>query len=197
MKRFIFLSLGVALLSCAPQQTKLTLEKENQIKQVGEESAMKLLKSLRAELIQVLQKGSPEQAVEVCSKRAMDITTQIERETGHKVKRTTFKYRNPNNRPDRYEEEALRYFEEAINKDGKLPGYYIQTVKEDGTLTYRYYKPLKVEGLCLTCHGDKNLMDKNLVSKIEKLYPTDKAFSYREGDFRGVVRVSVPADKVK
>lgn len=197
LKKIVVLGLSLSVISCATQQPKLTPEKEQSIKQNGEDAAMKLLKTLKTELMQAMQTGGPQQAVEVCSEKAMALTNQIENQTGYKLKRTTFKYRNPSNKPDKYEEEALRYFEEAINREGKMPAYYVQTVKENGVLTYRYYKPLKVEGLCLTCHGDKNLMDKNLVSKLEKLYPEDKATGYKEGDFRGVVRVSIPAEKIK
>lgn len=196
-KKFMLFISATALISCATKEAKLTVEKENSIRQNGEEAAIKLLKTLKTELMQAMQSGGPEQAIDVCSKKAMVLTSQIENQTGYKIKRTTFKYRNPLNKPDKYEEDALRYFEEAISKDGKMPAYYIQTVKEDGVITYRYYKPLKVEGLCLTCHGDKNLMDKKLLSKLEKLYPQDKATGYKEGDFRGVVRVSIPAEKIK
>lgn len=197
LKKVLITGVGLFILSCAAEKPKITAEKEQAIRQAGEESAMKLLKTLRSELMQAMQAGGPDQAIEVCSKKAMALTKQIEGETGYKLKRTTFKYRNLANKPDKHEEEALKYFEDALNKEGKLPAYYIQVLKENDVAVYRYYKPLKVEGVCLTCHGDKNLMDKNLVAKIEKLYPQDKAYGYKDGDFRGVVRVSIPVDKVK
>ncbi|MEZ0323711.1 MAG: DUF3365 domain-containing protein [Hydrogenothermaceae bacterium] len=199
MKRLIMTVCAVALVGCASQsqQAQITPEKQEKIKEIGEASAMKLLKTLRGELLEAMQKEGPVGAVEVCSNKAMVLTKQVETETSTHIKRATFKYRNPQNAPDKYEVEALTYFEETLKKDGKLPPYYIQTVKENGKITYRYYKPLKVEGLCLTCHGDKNLMDKQLVEKIEKLYPQDKAYGYKEGDFRGVVRVSIDAEKVR
>lgn len=198
IKKLLITSAGLLTMACSvAEKPEITPQKEQAVKQAGEESAMKLLKTLRVELMQAMQSGGPDQAVEVCSQKAMALTKQIENETGYRLKRTTFKYRNPNNKPDKYEEQALKYFEEALSKEGKLPPYYIQVVKEDGVTKYRYYKPLKVEGVCLTCHGDKNMMDRNLVSKIEKLYPQDRAYGYREGDFRGVVRVSIPAESIK
>ncbi len=170
-------------------------EEEKKIKEVGESVSIKLLKTLKGELISSMQQGGPNQAVEVCSKKALFLTNQIEKETGYSVKRTSFKYRNPVNAPDKYETEALKYFQEAASK-GNLPKYYIQGINENGKIVYIYYKPLKVEGVCLTCHGDPQLMDRNLVNKIKTLYPNDKAIGYKEGDFRGVVRVKIPSDKL-
>jgi hypothetical protein len=196
VKKLAFFSVITMVVGCGEvQKVEVPKDKEQKISQIGEETSMKLLKTLRVELMNAMQKGGPDEAVEVCSKKAMTLTSQIEKETGYSIKRTTFKYRNPANAPDRYEAEALKYFEEGI-KAGKMPANYIQAVNESGKVVYRYYKPLKVEGVCLTCHGDPNLMDKNLVNKIKTLYPNDKAVGYKEGDFRGVVRVSIPADKL-
>lgn len=196
VKKLTFFSVVAMVVGCAEvQKVEVPKDKEQKIAKVGEESSMKLLKTLKGELMNAMQKGGPDEAVEVCSKKAMALTSQIEKETGYSIKRTTFKYRNPANAPDKYEAEALKYFEENI-KQGKMPSYYIQALNENGKVVYRYYKPLKVEGVCLTCHGDPTLMDKNLVQKIKAIYPNDKAVGYREGDFRGVVRVTIPADKI-
>lgn len=78
-------------------------------------------------------------------------------------------------------------------KEGKNPKFFIQKL-EDG---YRYYKPLKVKTICLTCHGETSLMDKKLLEKIKKLYPDDKAINYKEGDFRGVIRIYIPDNILK
>lgn len=196
MKKLLLAGLSVSLFACAPKEAPLTPYQEEKISQIGESASMTLLKSLKGELVNAIKSEGPVNAVEVCSKKALRITKEIEEKTGYSIKRTTFKFRNPVNAPDIHEEQALRYFEEAI-KNKKNPPYYIQTVYENGEKVYRYYKPLKVEAVCLTCHGDKNNMDKSLVEKINKLYPHDKAFGYSEGDFRGVVRVSIPESKLR
>ncbi|MGB9766969.1 MAG: Tll0287-like domain-containing protein [Sulfurihydrogenibium sp.] len=196
MKKILVLMASSVVFGCAEvQKVEVPKNKEQKIVQVGEETSMKLLKTLKGALMDAMQKGGPDEAVEVCSKKAMALTSQIEKETGYSVKRTTFNYRNPANAPDKYEAEALRYFEESIKK-GQMPQYYVQAINENGKVMYRYYKPLKVEGVCLTCHGDPNLMDKKLLEKIKALYPNDKAVGYKDGDFRGVVRVTIPADKI-
>lgn len=197
MKKLSLVLITAGFVLGCTQVSTLTVkpEEEKKIKEVGESVSLKLLKTLKGELVSAMQQGGPDQAVEVCSKKALALTKQIEKETGYSVKRTSFKYRNPANAPDKYEAEALKYFEEAASK-GNLPNYYVQGINENGKIVYRYYKPLKVEGVCLTCHGDPQLMDKNLVNKIKTFYPTDKAVGYKEGDFRGVVRVTIPSDKL-
>ncbi len=166
---------------------------EEKVVEIGETASKELLKTLKTELVKALSK-SPYEAIDVCHKKALILTHEVEKKLDHgiKIKRTSFKYRNPKNKPDKYEQQALKYFEEMFKK-GKNPSYYIQKV-ENG---YRYYKPLKVKAVCLTCHGDPKLMDKRLYEKIKKYYPNDKAVGYKEGDFRGVIRVFIPKDALK
>lgn len=164
------------------------------IKDFGEDASKMLLKELKKELKTALKTKGPVGAIDVCSKKALQITEEVAEEIGDiEIKRTSFKYRNPRNKPDKYEAEALRFFEKTLKETGKLPPYYIQKV--DGE--YRYYKPLKIQGVCLTCHGSPQEMDPKVLKKLKELYPQDKATGYKLGDFRGVIRVSIPEDVIK
>ena len=40
-------------------------------------------------------------------------------------------------------------------------------------------------------------MDPKVVEKLRQLYPEDKATGYKLGDFRGVIRVTIPEDVIK
>ncbi len=201
-KRFILPVLigGVVLAGCQTKEDKVKLNPSNEKKviEIGEATAKELLKTLKGELKNAL-KDDPKKAIDVCSQKAIPLTKQVEERIDHgiKIKRTSFKYRNPANAPDNYEKEALRYFETKLKEEGKLPKYYIQIVKEDGKTYYRYYKPLKVAPVCLTCHGDKKYIDDNVYQKIKTIYPNDKAIGYKVGDFRGVIRVSIPEEALK
>ena len=202
MKKRILLSalVGAAVLfSCkAKDDIEANPVEKKKIIEIGEATSKRLLKTLKGELVNAL-KDSPEKAIEVCSQKAIPLTKKVEEEVDHgiKIKRTSFKYRNPANAPDSYEKEALRYFEEQLKETGKLPKYYIQKVKENGKVYYRYYKPLKVMPVCLTCHGEKQYIDDNIYKKIKTIYPNDKATGYKVGDFRGVIRVSIPVEALK
>ncbi len=121
-------------------------------------------------------------------KKALKITESIPKKcNGIKVKRTTFKYRNPKNKPTKSEQEALNYFLKY-----KKAKFYIQKIKINDEIYYNYYRKLTVVGICLKCHGNIEKMNKNLVKKLKELYPKDKAINYKPGDFRGVIKVSIP-----
>ncbi len=167
-------------------------ETQEKAVEIGQQASKKLLKTLVSELKKAMKEGGPYKAIDVCSQKALKLTEKVSEEEGVQIKRTTFKYRNPKNAPDKYEKEALEYFEKALKEKGKLPEYYLQKV-EGG---YRYYMPLKVKHICLTCHGDPQKMDKKLLEKIRSIYRDDKATGYREGDFRGVIRVFIPEKKL-
>ena len=203
MKKKIFLSFLIGSLVLTGCKAKNDIADnpttKKKIVEIGEATSKRLLKTLKGELVKAL-KDSPEKAIEVCSQKAIPLTKKVEEEVDHgiKIKRTSFKYRNPANAPDSYEKEALRYFETQLKETGKLPPYYIQKVKEeDGKIYYRYYKPLKVGAVCLTCHGEKKYIDDAIYKKIKTIYPNDKATGYKVGDFRGVIRVSIPLEALK
>ncbi len=167
---------------------------EKEVVEIGQKASKALLKTLVGELKKAMKEGGPLKAVEVCSKKALKLTEEVSKKEGVEIKRTTFKYRNPKNAPDKYEKEALEYFEKSLKEKGELPKYYVQKVNEN---EYRYYMPLKIKGICLTCHGDPAHMDKKLVGKINELYPNDKAKGYKLVDFRGVIRVSITKEAIE
>jgi hypothetical protein len=188
-----------ALSGCASKNKdiELTDTEKDKVVEIGEKSANFLFKNIKGELQKALIKEGPYAAVNVCSARALKITKKVEKALNHgiKIKRTSLKYRNPKNAPDKYELEALKYFENYYRENKRLPDYYIQTVKEGSKVYYRYYKPLKVGSLCLTCHGTG--IDPMLKKIIKEKYPHDRATGYKLGDFRGVIRVSIPAKMIK
>ncbi len=167
---------------------------EKEVVEIGQKASKTLLKTLVSELKKAMKEGDPLKAVEICSKKALKLTEEVSKKEGVQIKRTTFKYRNPKNAPDKYEKEALEYFEKSLKEKGQLPKYYVQKVSEN---EYRYYMPLRIKGVCLTCHGDPAHMDKKLLEKINKLYPNDKAKGYKLGDFRGVIRVSITKEAIE
>jgi hypothetical protein len=171
-----------------------TLSSEEQVIEIGESSAMTLLKSLKGNLESAIDEGGPANAIQFCNQEAIPLTTEVQENLGRglEIKRTSFKYRNPDNAPDSFEEEALHYFEQLREENGEMPQYYIQQIEETGE--HRYYKPLPVGGLCLNCHGDLAQINPAVQEVLAEKYPDDLAVGYKEGDFRGVVRVSIPAE---
>ena len=152
---------------------------EKEVVELGEKIASDLIRTLGGELKKALSEKGPAGAVKYCNLKALPLTEQVEKKYKVKIKRTSKKIRNPKNKPDKWELSALEFFEK--NPDAK---YYVQKLP-DGRI--RFYKPLKIKPLCLTCHG-KNISE-DVLAVLKEKYPDDKARGYEVGDLRGVIRV--------
>lgn len=107
--------------------------------------------------------------------------------TGHKLKQTALRVRNPRNKPDEWEEKVLKILE----KDKAQKGFGEITVL-GGKEVYRYMKPLYMEKECVMCHSVPEVMTPEVRAYIERNYSTDKALNYKEGDLRGGISVIIP-----
>jgi len=189
----VLIAILVFISNCSTDQEKLTAEQEQQIKQIGAESAMALMKNLKSHLMEAMEAGEPAEALEFCATQAIALTEEVQAtlKPDVTIKRTSFRFRNPANAPDSLEEVALNYFEATKQKEDVLPENYIQTVANKNE--YRYYKPMKMAALCLNCHGKTDQLDEAVQTSLQQNYPEDLAVDYQVGEFRGVIRVSIPA----
>lgn len=197
-KQISVLLLGlVLLLGTACTQNPLSLEQEDQIKRIGSKAASALTKNLKAHLMETLAAGNTAEAFEFCAASALDLTKETAQDLpeGVMIKRTTMRPRNPENAPDKYENDALAYFEAQIIKTGVPPDNYIQYIQDKSE--YRYYQPIVINELCLKCHGELDKLREGVHQSLSENYPQDSAVGYKIGDFRGVVRISIPVDVIK
>lgn len=190
----VLLSMGVA--ACAEEATPIHSETEARITALAEPAVGELMRTLVSNLTAAMEEGGPENAIGFCSTEAIPLTQKAQAglRDGMEIKRTSFRYRNPANAPDEAEEEALLFFEEAFQSGGELPGSMVQRAS---ATEYRYYRPLYVGEMCLQCHGSPESMRPAVRSLLAEHYPEDLATGYGPGEFRGVVRVSVPASAVE
>lgn len=115
------------------------------------------------------------------------------------IKQTSIQYRNPRNRPDEFEEAALRQFETKLS-EARLAGREAQFYGIDNDVwepalmgerqVYRYMKPIYIRKQCLHCHGDRAAAPAYVRDNYEGGY------GYRTGDLRGALSIIVPADAV-
>jgi hypothetical protein len=189
---FSFLGAVLFLASCQPETPQVEVEVGHAVSDIGAPAAAELLRTLVGRLTGAMQDGGPVSAIEFCSSEAIPLTRDVGSglEGGLTLKRTSFRYRNPANAPDEAEEEALLYFEDAIQAGESPSAGYVQRVSEE---EYRYYHPLYLGEVCLQCHGARESISPEVLVALDDRYPADLATGYRAGDFRGVVRVSVPA----
>ncbi len=95
--------------------------------------------------------------------------------------------RNPDNRADRFELEAMDWFRANPTATERTR----QIVDDAGTPYLLYTTPVWVEPFCLRCHGERKDAPPGLAEKY------DTAFGYREGELRGVVSVRIPQSDIE
>lgn len=185
------LIVGVALLLTlsARAQAECPPLDNQQARNLGHQIATDLLKSLKGRLKSALAEKDIYGAIDVCSKEAESVTAAVNNKyhQGVSLKRVTSKPRNPRNRPTAEEKGVLQLFE-----TGETPNDPAEPMLVRGRDTIEYYKPIRVAPLCLTCHGAKKSLAPKVSKIISELYPDDEALGYQEGDFRGLVHVTLP-----
>lgn len=143
---------------------------------------------LQAELKQGLSNGGPVAAITICKDRAPQIASELSRQSGAKIGRTSLKYRNPANAPEPWQIKALEDFAEDAKVSGTSSPLELFTTDAAGTA--RYLSIIYVGGVCLACHGDA--IDPDVAVILESEYPHDQALGYALGDIRGAFSVTWP-----
>ncbi len=187
----VLVALTGILAGCRAPAEDLTNRQRQRAAEVGGEAARALVSTLMSHLTQAMQEGGSIHAVEFCSVNALSLTNAAATAAGEglSIKRTSTRVRNPANAPDEAEREALRHFQAALAETGELPQTYVQRV-DPGEV--RYYQAITVAPPCLTCHG--GTIDPALAERLAAIYPDDEATGYEVGDFRGLIRVSMPVE---
>ena len=96
-----------------------------------------------------------------------------------KFRLTSHNVMNPNNKPDAFEQGALREI-----RDRGLKEYYELT--DNG---FRYARAVYQKASCVACHGDADAAPND----VKVRYGTSNGFGFREGDVAGIIRVRLPA----
>jgi hypothetical protein len=126
------------------------------------------------------QKGFPE-AVAVCNTVAPQIAEKVHTDKGVAIGRTSFKLRNPDNKPPTWAEP----FVEARAAEPTV-------MRSTAGDKLAYLAPIKMGELCVNCHGPADKLAEGVPEKIAELYPQDQATGFNPGDLRGWFWVEVP-----
>jgi len=165
--------------------------------QKGNEAANKLQSTLKTQLVAAIRGKGLKGALDFCSENAQKLTNEVNLsyQGTVSIKRTTLRFRNEQDKPDKFEESALQLIQKSMADGGTPPDQLVQKISENGDTKYRYYKPLLIGTACLACHGDEKKMKPEILKEIRKLYPNGTATGYSKGQLRGVVRVEMQATK--
>lgn len=176
---FIITGLMTFLFSC--KQSKNT-EEFTDWKSKGDSLTAQTFDTLRKTLQKAISERGLSGAVEFCNTAALDLT-KIYSGKEIQIKRTSDKIRNPVNTPDEMEKDVIMTYQEQKEENKQLT----TIVKQDSKGNQHYFKPILIQAMCLNCHGAKETQIKpDTWDMIQKKYPKDAAFNYKEGDLRGV-----------
>lgn len=157
------------------------------------EAANTLLSGLRQVLVKQMAAGGPVRAVTVCADTAQMLGASIRTDRGISVRRVSTRWRNPANAPDPWESSALERFA-ALQAEGELHERTEITgvLGPDSARVFRYLRPIMMQEMCLSCHGDRALMKHFIATVLQERYPADRAMGYAAGELRGAVSVTLP-----
>jgi hypothetical protein len=138
--------------------------------------------TLRNSLLYAIRSQNIDGAIAFCNEQAYPITDTYSDSVI--VRRTALRFRNPKNKPDSLERSVLYSMGKQM-KTVKMPDTRI--IRNDSTKEVHFFKPIILQPLCLNCHGIAGKQIQNSThALIKKLYPSDQAVDYTEGDLRGV-----------
>lgn len=141
--------------------------------------------SLMKNLSEKIAKEGVLEAVPFCHENVKNIAggAAKERVAEYEFGRTSHKVRNSLNTPQPW---AIKYLDEfAGKKKSEVNKTFIIHKASDSKRIY--LEPLYVEAKCLLCHGEN--VNKDVMAKIQVLYPNDQAIGFKRGEFRGFIWV--------
>jgi hypothetical protein len=181
----LFITLFIAVLSVASARDYSTEIDDSRA------TVKEFMQTLKQELQTGMQEGGPVNAISACNLSAPGIANTYSVRKGWEVGRTSLRLRNPANAPDEWERSVLETFEDR-KRNGEDPAKleHYEVVRQDGSKVLRYMKAIPTAKLCLACHGEQ--VDSTVRTRLDKLYPEDKATGFSVGDIRGAFTISQP-----
>lgn len=192
--KIIFLFLAIFSIACnkqAPEEIRrenaeLKIQEQDKHLELGNKIVAETFQSLSAELMNSVNKGGLESAIDYCNVHALPITAKFETTYDVKIKRVGTKIRNKQNKADEIEDEVLKMFQSNIdnNKDTKP---VVMKIGEQ----YHYFNYIRTKAMCLNCHGTQGeTMQESVYKKILEKYPNDQAIGYKDNDLRGIWHIT-------
>jgi len=156
--------------------------------QRGDSIANALQIVLLQNVMRATKTGGTAYAVAFCNEHAMPLTDSISKKYNCQIQRISDKYRNLANKPDRSDAAALL----KMRSSNPVKPFLIS---ENGKSIY--YKPIKIAmSACLSCHGiEGKEIAMETLEAIRQHYPNDIATGYKEGDLRGMWKITFQAEK--
>jgi hypothetical protein len=152
--------------------------------------SLSMLKELGGKLQSAMAEAGAINAIGVCNLEAPAIANRVSNENLVNISRVGTRTRNTIlGVPNAWQAKALAQFEAGLSRGDKPADMeFSETVaKPDGSKEFHYAKPILMQPMCLSCHGNSEQISSEVKAKLGELYPNDKAIDYQAGQLRGAV----------
>lgn len=138
---------------------------------------------LSGQLKSAMQEGGVPNAAQYCNTVAYPLVDSLSEVYSARIRRASDKVRNPKDKPTELEQEILDTYH-AQMAEGTPPK---PVVRQLASGEIAFYAPIRMQELCLKCHGKlgETLKEEDY-AVIKELYPEDEAIGYEAGDLRGI-----------
>lgn len=161
--------------SSAPAESAAALSPE----QIAQQAAKALASQLTERLMTAMADGGPAGAIAVCSQEAPRIARQVGVQHGVTIGRTSFKLRNPKNKPPQW---AVPLVEKRVAEVSMVD-------LPDGG--HGVLLPIRLKSICTNCHGSVDQIAEGVRDALKATYPEDRAIGFQKDDLRGWFWVEV------
>ena len=151
-----------------------------------------MLKELGQKLQGAMAEGGAVNAIGVCNTQAPEIAGRVSTQNQVKLSRVGTRARNPvMGVPNDWQAKALAQFDAALAR-GEKPAdiEFSETVETANGKEFHFAKPIVLQPMCVSCHGNPEQISPEVKAKLNELYPNDKAVGYQPGQLRGAVVLS-------
>lgn len=165
-----------------------------EISSLGDRAIARLAYSLVTEVSQAVAKQGESAALAACHLKNVSATGAVIPDMPRVTawKRTSLKLRDPANAPDAADQLALQHVQSALAAGNAPPKLLVQRIEPaGGPAEWRVYKPVGVLKQCLGCHGSSDTIPAAVGAELARRYPDDKATGYAQGEWRGLLRVTI------
>ncbi len=133
-------------------------------------------------------KGEPEQNEGLIPQvAATQVAKTLSAGSKFLVRQVSLRFRNPDNRPDAYEQRLLERLAPADAKER----YEVVAGKDERV--FRYLLPMIAEKSCLECHGTYDAAPAFVKRRFPAGHPS---YNYREGEIIGAVSIAIPMSEL-
>jgi len=172
---------------------ELTSSEEQKLSNIGHKAAGMVSERLMKTMLGDIKSVGLAEAARGWSKSVAIINATADSfNLGMKIKRPTYQYRNPINKPDQLDQVALDFFLSAESEDA---GSFSRKVESKDGYRYLYYQPMYVTQKCLLCHSE-NMAD-DVKAVLKEKYPNDLSRDLKLAELRALIRVELPASAIK